>query len=190
MIVIHQTPGQLAFPPPEAMIDAEPAEPILAVEIRRSERRRRTVAAKIEDNTLVVYVPARMSRAEEAEWVERMRKKLIDRRRRDRLNSAGDLERRAQELNDRYFGGRLKWNSITYVTNQKDRYGSCTYDDATIRLSHVVADMPGWVRDYVLVHELAHLEVPDHSRRFWSLVERYPLTERARGFLIAKGMES
>jgi predicted metal-dependent hydrolase len=45
------------------------------------------------------------------------------------------------------------------------------------------------VRDYVIVHELAHLLIADHSAEFWSLVDRYPLTERARGFLIAKGME-
>jgi predicted metal-dependent hydrolase len=31
--------------------------------------------------------------------------------------------------------------------------------------------------------------VPDHSPAFWRLVDRYPLSERARGFLIAKGME-
>jgi predicted metal-dependent hydrolase len=41
------------------------------------------------------------------------------------------------------------------------------------------------VLDYLLVHELAHLEVPSHGPRFWSLVERYPLTERARGYLMA-----
>jgi predicted metal-dependent hydrolase len=41
------------------------------------------------------------------------------------------------------------------------------------------------VLDYVIVHELAHLEVAGHNDRFWQLVNRYPLTERARGYLIA-----
>ena len=43
--------------------------------------------------------------------------------------------------------------------------------------------MPDWVLDYVLVHELAHLVVPGHGPQFWSLVDRYPRTERARGYL-------
>jgi hypothetical protein len=43
--------------------------------------------------------------------------------------------------------------------------------------------MPPWVIDYVLLHELAHLAVPGHGRRFWALLEAYPRTERARGYL-------
>jgi predicted metal-dependent hydrolase len=69
------------------------------------------------------------------------------------------------------------------------RYGSCTPEDGTIRLSDRLLDFPAWVRDYVLVHELAHLVEPNHSAAFWSLVARYPLAERARGFLIAKGLD-
>jgi predicted metal-dependent hydrolase len=49
--------------------------------------------------------------------------------------------------------------------------------------------MPGWVLDSVLIHELAHLEVPDHGERFRAIVRRYPLGERAKGYLIAKSEE-
>jgi hypothetical protein len=43
--------------------------------------------------------------------------------------------------------------------------------------------MPSWVLDYVLLHELAHLLEPRHGPAFWALLESYPRTERARGYL-------
>lgn len=43
--------------------------------------------------------------------------------------------------------------------------------------------MPQWVIDYVLVHELAHLLVAGHNAHFWSLVDAYPETQRAKAFL-------
>jgi hypothetical protein len=158
------------------------------VEVRRSARRKKTISAEIVGEALIVSVPERLSRAEEHEWVTLMARRMSERRRRDRLNSDGALRAKAQDLADRYLGG-VRPSEITWVTNQQSRWGSCCPDDRTIRISMALADYPSWVRDYVIVHELAHLIVADHSDRFWDLVNRYPLTERARGFLIAKGME-
>ena len=101
-----------------------------------------------------------------------------------------DLKRRAAELNRQYFGGKLKIHEIKWVSNQDKRHGSCTPSTATIRISDRLATMPGWVLDYVLVHELAHLIQANHSPAFWKLVTRYPLTERARGYLIAVQLEN
>lgn len=175
--------GQAMLP----LTDGEQAPP--QVEVRRSERRQRTVSARLRDGKLVVYLPAWMSKEEEERWIQTMIQRFEERSRRTRLNSDGDLQRRAAELNRLYFDGRLEWTSLRYVTNQTTRYGSCTPRDGTIRISSALADMPRWVRDYVLVHELAHLAEANHSARFWALVNRYPLTERARGYLMAKGME-
>lgn len=158
------------------------------VEVRRSARRRKTVSAEIVGDVLVVSLPERLSRAEEHEWVTRMAHRMAERRRKDRLNADGDLARRAAELSHRYLGG-VRPAQISWVETQRSRWGACSPNERTISLSLAVADHPGWVRDYVIVHELAHLLVADHSPAFWELVNRYPLTERARGFLIAKGME-
>ena len=158
------------------------------VEVRRSSRRKTTISAEIVGRSLIVSVPERLSRAEEQEWVGKMAARLSQQRRRDRLNQDGALARRARDLARAYLGG-VEFTDIGWVTNQKSRWGSCSVDDRAIRLSLELSDYPSWVRDYVIVHELAHLIVPDHSQAFWDLVNRYPLTERARGFLMAKGME-
>lgn len=158
------------------------------VEVLRSTRRKKTISAEIVGDALVVSIPQRLSRAEEQEWVERMAARMSRRKRRDRLNSDGALARRAADLADRYLDG-IRPNDIEWVTNQKSRWGSCSPRERSIRLSIELTEYPAWVRDYVIVHELAHLVHADHSDSFWELVDRYPLTERARGFLIAKGME-
>ena len=158
------------------------------VEVRRSPRRKKTISAAVVGEALVVSIPERLSQAEEHEWVRRMATRMGDRRRRERLNSDGALARRSRELADLYVDG-VRPGSIEWVSNQSSRWGSCSPEDGSIRLSLVVDEYPAWVRDYVIVHELAHLLVPDHSQPFWSIVERYPLSERARGFLIAQGME-
>jgi predicted metal-dependent hydrolase len=161
----------------------------MVVEIIRSPRRRKTITAEQRGRKLIVRLPAGMTAAEERAWVDRMVERVTSKERARRLNAIRDLERAAERLNERHFGGRLRWRSIRYVTNQRARFGSCTPVDRTIRISHRVAELPTWVRDYVVVHELAHLVDPSHSRRFWDLVNRYPMTERARGYLMALGAE-
>ncbi|MCK5922390.1 MAG: M48 family metallopeptidase, partial [Methylococcales bacterium] len=95
----------------------------------------------------------------------------------------------AQVLNKHYFGGKLRWQSVVYSQRQNKVYGSCQPASGRIRISHRLAAMPKFVRDYVLVHELAHLLEANHGARFWALVNRYPLTERARGYLMACDLE-
>ncbi len=66
------------------------------------------------------------------------------------------------------------------------RWGSCTISTGAIRISNRLVAFPDWVVDYVIVHELCHLEVRGHGPDFWKLVHRYPKAERAIGYLIAK----
>ncbi|XIE80106.1 M48 family metallopeptidase [Streptomyces sp. SBR177] len=153
-----------------------------AVEVRRSSRRRRTVSAYREGDRTVVLIPARMSAAEEKRWVTVMLDKLAAQESK-RLLGDRELTERAARLSEQYFGGRARPRSVRWVTNQNTRWGSCTPSEGSIRLSHRLQGMPEYVIDYVLCHELAHLLVPGHGPRFWGLLEAYPRTERARGYL-------
>ena len=158
------------------------------VEIIRSERRIKTVSGRLVDGKLVVRAPANLSEAELAPIIDNLKTRLQRREKKKTLDN-DLLNRRAQALNRQYFGGKLRWQSITWSTDQNKRFGSCTPTRGTIRISHRLADMPNFVRDYVIVHELAHLKEPNHGPRFWKLVNRFSKTERARGYLMAVGLE-
>jgi len=156
----------------------------MEVQVVRSARRRKTVQARAVNGVVQVSIPASMTKVEEQHWVTEMVRRIERRQATDGL----DLTPRAQELADRY---RLpEPDSIRWVTNQQWRWGSCTPSDRTIRISSRLVGEPGWVLDYVIVHELAHLRIRSHNRAFWDLVQRYPKAERARGFLIARGLEA
>lgn len=153
-----------------------------AVEVRRSRRRKRTVSAYRNGETIVVMIPARMSRAEEQEWVTTMVARVTKAESR-RRPSDRDLEQRAMRLSRKYLDGLATPTTVRWVANQRARWGSCTPADGTIRLSERLQGMPAYVIDYVLLHELTHLLVPGHDEEFWAWLNRYELTERARGFL-------
>ena len=57
------------------------------------------------------------------------------------------------------------------IRNQRSRWGSCS-TSGIITLNFRLVQMPPWVSDYVLLHELMHLRQQNHSRRYWRLVEQ------------------
>ncbi len=161
----------------------------MEVKVIRSPDRKKTIQAKIVGETLVVYLPLGMHREEERKLIEKMKQKIERKRLKNQINKDDYLRKRFDEFNDKYFQGKLRMNSIEFVTNQERNRGSCTPAKGTIRISHKLLNMPRWVLDYVIIHEMTHLLHPDHSRAFWAKVGEYKYTERARGFLIAKGMD-
>ncbi|HEY5786671.1 MAG TPA: M48 family metallopeptidase [Microlunatus sp.] len=160
------------------------ADPQPLVEVRRSGRRKRTVTAFRERDTIVVLIPGRMSAHEEREWVDQMVRRVLAREARA-AGPQGDTELadRAAALIAAYLEEAPMPTSVRWVGNQRLRWGSCTPSSGAIRVSDRLRRLPGWVVDYVLLHELAHLVEPSHSARFWALVARYPQAERARGYL-------
>ena len=157
------------------------------VEVRRSTRRQCTVSAYREGSRIVVLIPARFSRHEELRWVDEMVAKVaaresVERIRGPRGSDAG-LLRRCAELSSRYLEGRARPASVRWVGTMRTRWGSCTPVDRSVRVSVRLRELPSWVLDYVLLHELAHLLVPGHGPDFWALVGRFPRAERARGYL-------
>ena len=160
----------------------------MKTKIIRSKRRKKTVSAREVDGQFVVQAPATMSDSDLQPIIENLQRRWQRRQLRAKLDNKA-LQRRAQALNRDYFKGELKWASVKWVTNQNSRFGSCTPTESTIRISHRLATMPVFVLDYVIVHELAHLVEANHGPRFWELVNRYPKSERARGYLMAVGLE-
>ena len=152
------------------------------IEVRRSTRRRRTVSAFREGTTIVVAIPARMSKRDEAQVVPEMVAK-VERAERKLRPGDSELDERAAKLSKELFGGLARPSSVRWSSQMQQRWGSCTLDDASIRISTRLQGMPRYVLDYVLVHELAHLLEAAHSERFFEFERRFARAERAIGFL-------
>jgi len=153
------------------------------IKIIKSRRRRRMACAQLKNGFLEIRLPAWISFAEEQKIVQKFiasfKKKSAP-----KITSDKDLKKLADELNRQYFQGELKY-SICWSKRQNSIQGSCAFKNKTIRISERLKEVPLWVLKGVIVHELAHLLVQNHSQKFWEIANRYPLMERSRGYLIA-----
>ncbi len=182
---------------PGPVVDLAPSEPVIAtsaspaepagdpfrVEVIRSKKRRRSISAQMVGDVLRISIPSWMSAAEErtnvADMVRRFRRRLA--------THDIDLTERASRL-ARTFSLHAP-ASIAWADNLTSVWGLCTPSQSDIRISTRLVGFPAWVLDYVIVHELAHLHVAGHGPDFWAIVNRYPKSERAIGFLIAKSSD-
>ena len=149
------------------------------VRVIRSSKREKTVSARMTDGVLVVRVPAWTTKDEEQALVDKVLARFVEKWRCGRM----PLEPRASELAARF--GLPEPRSIQWSSRQRLRWGSCSTGSGDIRIASRLADVPPWVLDHVIIHELAHLVVADHSPEFHALVNRNPNAERAEGYLLA-----
>jgi predicted metal-dependent hydrolase len=157
----------------------EPAGP--KVEVRHSTRRRKTAAARWEGDRVVVLAPYWLRGAELDEMVDHLVGRIL--KQRPHLHASDQfLMDRAVELADRYLDG-VRAASIRWSSRQQMRWGSCTTSTREIRIAERLRPVPSWVLDSVIVHELAHLLVYEHSHEFRQLEARYPRLHDANTFL-------
>jgi hypothetical protein len=148
--------------------------------VRSSGRRKRSSVAYWEGDKVVVVVPARLPRATQRDTVDWLVGRLLAKTP-GIVASDADLEERAIALADRYHD-HVRPTSIRWATNQTRRWGSCSPESGQIRISERLRRVPGWVLDAIIVHELAHLVIADHSGAFRALADRYPRQhDAARG---------
>jgi predicted metal-dependent hydrolase len=168
----------------------------------RVRRAKRYVLRIRPDGTLRVAVPPFGSLTEATSFV-RSRREWIDRQRARALRTAAaqpSLEetrelkaRAASELPERLRALAAQHGftvSRVTVRAQLTRWGSCSRRQAAISLNWRLVRMPADVRDYILLHELAHLRHADHSRKFWKLLgEICPAFRDAHRWLSRHGDE-
>ncbi len=149
----------------------------------RVRRARRYVLRMRPDGTLRVAVPPFGNLGEATSFV-RSQRQWIERHHAQVLRAAAAqpaseelaaLKKRARrELPPRLLALAAEHGfTVTRISVRAQRtlWGSCSRRNGTISLNWRLVRMPEEIRDYILLHELAHLRHANHSPRFWALVE-------------------
>jgi predicted metal-dependent hydrolase len=165
-------------PPAPAPPPAAPPPPF-AIHFVRMRRARRYVMRVRPDGDLRVTIPRGGSKAEALRfverhraWAERQRSRVLEARRPAELDRQL-LARAAKELPPQLMALAARHGLTVHrvtIRNQRSRWGSCS-SRGHITLNYRLMLMPAHVREYILIHELMHLKQPNHSIRFWRLVD-------------------
>jgi len=186
MTIHHENfPGQESSHPfVEPTLDGETLPGIGEGEIIviRSTRRKKNISEYRQGGRIVVSIPARMSKADERAMVPEMVAKIRAQEAaatmsEERLSSRVDelLTELAPEIS-------LRPSSINW-RGMRERWGSCTGTDRTIRISDRLKLAPAYALDYVLFHEAIHLQWSDHGTEFTDTLARFEDSELASAYL-------
>lgn len=172
-----------------------------AVEVRWSPRARRWRLEVPWGEAPRLTVPRGTSHAEVERlleekrlWIAKQRVRQVPRLCLDRFAvSESEARTGARELISAIVEEEAERIGVAYrrirIGGQRTLWGSCS-PRGTLSFNWRLVLAPLEVLDYVVVHELCHLRVPNHSRRFWALVERHrPHWRQQRDWLRAHGPE-
>jgi predicted metal-dependent hydrolase len=148
----------------------------------RSSRRKKNVSAYRQGGRIVVSIPARMSKADERAMVPEMVAKI---RAQEAVATMSEesLQIRAGQLLEEFAPEIVVRPASVNWRAMRERWGSCTSLDRSIRISDRLKGAPDYVLDYVLFHEAIHLEHFDHGEQFKQLLARFPLEGQAEAYL-------
>ena len=148
----------------------------------RSTRRKKNVSAYRQGGRIVVSIPARMSKADERAMVPEMVAKIRAQEAAATMSEevlstrVGELlSELAPEITAR--PSSVNWRAM------RERWGSCTGIDSSIRISDRLKGAPEYVVEYVLFHEAIHLHYFDHGPEFKELLARFSDAEKAEAYL-------
>ena len=148
----------------------------------RSARRKKSISALRQNGIIEIHVPERMNRRDELKVIPEMID-IVLRREAKHRSSDGALAAMAEDLLQNYLPDFHERPTAISWRNMRERWGSCTTSDGTIRISLRLNGTPDYVISCVLFHELIHLRVPGHGHDFHAYLKRFPDRERAEAFL-------
>ena len=125
-----------------------------------------------------------MSSAEETAAVRDVCERMARTPRPDPTTADRHLSERARILDARFLSGKASPTGVRFSPRLTASFGNANLLTRVIQIAARLRRAPHWVIDYLLLHELAHLVEPSHTRRFWGLVDQYRYAERAKGYLI------
>lgn len=150
--------------------------------VLRSKRRKKSISAYRQGGRIIISIPARMSKADERSVIPEMIAK-IRAQEADESPSETILLDRVTQLLDLYAPEITQRPQSINWRAMRERWGSCTSVDATIRISDRLKGAPAYALDYVLFHEAIHLHHFDHGPEFKAVLARFPEEGRAEAYL-------